>query len=116
MSLRVDCGASQNDLDLTDLKVTDLTLKTGASGTMVRLPREAGLTNVRVEAGAASVRLKVPDGVAARIRTEMGLGSNAIDTRRFLLTGEGYASSDFDSAPHRVDIKFAGGVGSFAVE
>ncbi len=115
LSLRVDVGAAQSDFDLSDLKVTDLVLKTGASSTLIRLPKAAGITNVRVESGAASVRLTVPDGVAARIRSTMGLGSSNIDQRRFPRSGDTYQSADYDSAANKIDIRAEGGVGSISV-
>ncbi len=112
--LRVDVGAADSYFDLADLKVVDLTLKTGASSTRVNLPKAAGMTNVRIESGAASVRLSVPDGVAARIRTTMALGSNNISSR-FPRAGNEYVSPDYDSAANKIDIRFEGGVGSLAV-
>jgi cell wall-active antibiotic response 4TMS protein YvqF len=115
LSLRVDVGAAQSDFDLSDLKVTDLVLKTGASSTNIRLPKAAGMTNVRVESGAASVKLMVPDGVAARIRSTMGLGSSNIDQHRFPRSGEYYQSPDYDSAANKIDIRSEGGVGSVSV-
>jgi hypothetical protein len=115
MSLRLDVGAAKSRLDLSDLKVTDLVLKTGASDTVIRLPKSAGMTTMKVESGAASVKLIVPDGVAARIRSTMGLGSSSIDQRRFPRNGEYYQSPDYDSATNKIDIRSEGGVGSISV-
>ena len=115
LALRIDVGAARSDLDLSDLKVTDFVLKTGASETMVRLPKAAGLTKVHVESGAASVKLTVPEGVAARIRSTMGLGASNIDQRRFPRNGEYYQSPDYDSAANKIDIQSEGGVGSVSV-
>ena len=53
-----------------------LDLQTGASETRVRLPKAAGMTQVKTGHGAASLTLEVPAGVAARIRTRMALGSS----------------------------------------
>ena len=103
LSLRLDVGAAKSTLDLSDLKITDLVLKTGASDTVIRLPKSAGMTSVKVESGAASVKLKVPDGVAARIRSTMGLGSSNIDQRRFPRNGDYYQSPDYDSAVNKGD-------------
>jgi hypothetical protein len=115
LKLRVDSGAADSNLDLSDLRATDFELHTGASSTTVRLPNAAGHTRVKVEAGAASVKLYVPEGVAARIRSDMGLGSSNIDQRRFPRSGDEYVSPDYDSAANKIDIKFDGGVGSLVV-
>ena len=116
ISLRVDTGASENLLDLSALRVVDLELHTGASETRIALPQAAGATTVRIEAGAASVRLRVPPGVAARIAGGMALGAAHVDERRFPRSGAGWASPDWTTATNRVDVSFQGGVGGITVE
>lgn len=115
LKLTLDGGAANANVDLTDLKVTDLRVKTGASSTTIRLPRAAGMTTVRINAGAASVKLFVPEGVAARVHSSMALGSNDINPQRFPLSGSDYVSPDYATAPNKIDIQFEGGVGSLAV-
>jgi hypothetical protein len=115
LKLSLDGGAANANVDLTDLKATDVRVKTGASSTVVRLPRAAGMTMVRINAGAASVKLIVPEGVGARIRSSMAVGSNNIDQQRFPRSGGDYVSADYDTAPNKIDIQFEGGVGSLAV-
>jgi len=115
LDLRIDTGASQAALDLGDLLVRSLDLRAGASETRVRLPRAAGATAVHAEAGAASLTFEVPDGVAARIRTRVALGSNQVDPTRFPRIGDVYQSTDYGSAANRVDIDVQGGVGAVRV-
>lgn len=115
LDLRFDIGAARTTIDLADLKVRRLELHTGASDTRVRLPRAAGVTEVRSEHGAASLSFDVPTGVAARIRTKMALASSQIDTTRFPRIGDVYQSADYDTNPNRVDIDVSGGVGSLRV-
>ena len=115
LDLRVDAGASRAVLDLRDLRVRSLELQTGASDTRVLLPRAAGATTVKAQAGAASLTFEVPTGVAARIRTRMALGSTQVDQSRFPPTTGGYESPDYATATNRVDIDVQGGVGSLRV-
>jgi len=115
LRLKVEAGASQTDLDLTDLKVTELKLSTGASATTVSLPAHAGLTTAKIEAGAASVKVHVPGGVAARIRAKGGLASIDIDETRFPRFGDEYRSPDYDTAANRVEMRIETGVGSVRV-
>jgi hypothetical protein len=115
LDLRVDAGASRNTLDLRGLRLRSLELHTGASETRVVLPEAAGATSVRAETGAASLTLEVPDGVAARIRTRMVLGSVQIDEFRFPQVAGGYESRDYATAANQVDIDVQGGVGSLRV-
>ena len=89
---------------------------TGASSTVVKMPRGAGRTSARIEAGAASVVVLVPDGVAARIQASMGLGSTDIDQRRFPFANGEYTSPDYATAPNQLSLRIEGGVGSLTVK
>jgi hypothetical protein len=115
LDLKVETGASRARLDLRDLKLRRLELKTGASESTVILPAAAGATDVRAEAGAASLTFIVPTGVAARIRSKMALGSNQIDETLFPRMGDGFQSPDYASAANRVDLDIQGGVGSVRI-
>jgi hypothetical protein len=115
MDLQIEGGASKTVLDLRELRVRSLGIKTGASETRVTLPQAAGRTTVRSESGAAAVFFDVPAGVAARIRTKMGLGGSDIDTARFPRVGDGWESPDFATAANRVEIEAQGGLGSVTV-
>ena len=115
LKLTLDGGAANTNADLTELKISELRVKTGASSTTIRLPRAAGTTSVRINAGAASVKLFVPEGVAARIHSSMAIGSNDINRQRFPLSGSDYVSPDYATALNKIDIQFEGGVGSLAV-
>lgn len=115
LDLHVDGGASRAVLDLRDLRLRKLELETGASETRVLLPRSAGRTTVKAQAGVASLTFEVPQGVAARIRSRMALGSSQIDQSRFPPSSVGYESPDFETAVNRVEITIDGGLGSVRV-
>jgi hypothetical protein len=112
IALEIGTGANETVLDLTDLRVTELQVHTGASSTKVSLPANAGFTRVSCEAGAAGVEMRVPSSVAARIRYRGGLSSINVSTSRFPRSGDGYQSVDYDSALNKVDIEVHMGVGS----
>lgn len=116
LDLELHCGASQTELDLTELQLANLVLSTGAAEARVAMPRAAGSSTVRLEAGMAGIHVRVPDGVAARITSQVALGSVNVDTRRFPPAAGGWVSSDYASAANRVDITLAGGLGSLTVE
>lgn len=115
LELKCETGASRNVFDLRDLRVTDLELETGASTSEITLPASAGYTRVRVEAGAARVDLRVPGGVAARIKTSGALTSVRIDETRFPGFDNRYQSPDYDSAANKVDIEIETGVGAVSI-
>ena len=117
LRLRLETGAADAEIDLTALRLAELRLRTGASETRVTLPAAAGFTRVDATGGAAAIRFRVPDGVAARIRTSIALGSTDVDLVRFPrnAAGSGWESPDFETAAHRVEIEVQGGVGSVSV-
>ncbi len=115
LALEFETGASRSEIDLSELQVTDLELETGASATVVILPAHAGLTQVKIESGAAAVEVRVPGGVAARIHAQAGLARVGIDETRFPRRGNVYESPDYESAAHKADIKIETGVGSVDV-
>jgi len=115
LSLRLETGASEARLALGDLQVRELLLKTGASSTTIDLPERAGHTRVTVESGAAAVKIRVPQGVAAFIVVRSTLAGVHVDTTRFPESAAGYRSADFDSAPHTVEIFVETGVGSVEI-
>jgi len=116
-NLKIDSGASATFLDLTDLKVTNLDIDTGASTTEVRLPANAGTTLVDIDTGASTVKVNVPSGVGARIRIKSGVASVNVDTNRFPRVDSGlYQSGDYDSAANRTDITIDSGVGTIEVK
>jgi hypothetical protein len=115
MTLKCGTGASRSVLDLRDLKLSELKLETGASATEVTLPANARYTKVKVQAGAARVDLRVPGGVAARIKASAGLASVNVDQARFPGFDNRYQSPDYETAANKIDIDIETGVGAVTV-
>jgi len=115
LNLVFETGAVDAHLDLADLQVKDLVLKTGASSTNLTLPAEAGLTQVKVEAGAAAVIIRVPEGVAARMKTDVGLAAVSVNKSRFPKINGYYQSADYESAENKADIRIEAGLGSIEI-
>jgi len=116
IALELGTGAAEANLDLADLKITELRLQTGASSSNITLPANAGFTRVRIESGAASVVLRIPEGVAAHIRASAALGAVNVNTQRFPRVGGEYQSPDYDTAANKVDIHVETGVGSVEIQ
>jgi len=114
--IRVETGASQLDMDLTDVPASEITLQTGASNSNVTLPAR-GASHLGLEAGAASVNIRIPDGVSARVRIKEGLTSLNIERSRFpQVDSRLYQSADYDSAENRAEIDIEAGVGSITIK
>ena len=112
MVLDIAAGASDNRIDLSALRVTDFKLSTGAAATVVTFPSNAGSVKGKIESGAASLSVRIPEGVAGRIRFDGALSSITVDQVRFPRREGAYESPDFASATNKVDLKIEVGVGS----
>ncbi|MBP1704988.1 MAG: hypothetical protein H6Q36_727 [Chloroflexi bacterium] len=113
--LALEIGAADVIADLGALRVPELRIRSGAAQVRVLLPR-AGLTRVDAEGGAASLSFAIAPGVAARIRSNMALGSVAVDEARFPRQAPGlWASAGADTATDRVELELRGGLGSVSV-
>ena len=118
VSIKLDTGASNLVLDMTDVKLSFLGINAGASSIKVKLPASAGNSLVDIEAGAASIDLLIPEGVGARIRIEQGISSVKIDEIRFPSrnsTNNLFESEGFETAENKVEISLEGGASSMVV-
>lgn len=116
LALDLQTGASDTRLNLTDLRVTELRVQTGASANEILLPANAGRTAVEIHSGAASVVVRVPAGVAARIQIKAGAAGVSVDKGRFPRVEGVYRSPDYDTATNRADIDVETGAGSIEVK
>ena len=115
LKLDLESGASESTLDLTDLRVGELEVQTGASSTDITLPAQAGYTRVSVKSGAAAVNLRLPDGVAGRIYIQSGLAGVSVDTARFPQGSGVYETPGYATAANKAEIRVETGVGSIDI-
>jgi hypothetical protein len=115
LSLMFETGASESRISLTDLQVKELGVKTGASSTTIDLPASAGFTRMHVESGAAAVKIRVPQGVAAFIQVRSALAGIHVDQGKFPQAAGGYRSPDWERAVNKVEIFVETGVGSIDI-
>ena len=114
--IRVETGASQLDMDLTDVPASEIRLQTGASNSNLTLPAH-GASHLDLEAGAASIDIHIPEGVAGRVRIKEGLTSLNVDTSRFpQVDSRLYQSANYDTAANRTEINISAGLGSISVK
>jgi hypothetical protein len=116
-------GVARLDLDMNELRVSDVDITVGVADIDVVLPTSAGRTEASLTVGVGEVDVEIPEGVAARIRVKGGVSGFGIDDDRFehySSHGDGfwvfgrnveYRSPGYDTATNRVDIRIEVGVG-----
>lgn len=114
IALVLRTGAGRADVDLSDIRVEDLTVETGASRLFVALP-SSGRPTVRIRGGATEIKVVVPSHMAARIQTRVALSDVWIDPHRFPRAGGEYRSPGFDEAADRAEIEIEAGAASVEV-
>jgi hypothetical protein len=113
--LKVKSGASETIMDLADIRLTELDVETGASSTEVALPAKAGFTKATFKFGEASVKIRVPSGVAAHIQLNSELSGINVDIVRFPKLENWFESPDYATAVNKVEIRVESGLGSIEI-
>lgn len=114
-TINIDGGAGQFVLDFEDTLVQGFDINVGAVDLDLTAPANAGHVDGTIDAGAADITVRVPDGVAARIDTDTGVSSVNIDSDRFPKTGNVNASTDYSTATNRLDLSIDAGASSITV-
>ena len=115
LSLDIKTGATDSSIDLSGLRVEKFELITGASSTNLILSSKNGSGYYVIKAGLASVNIRIPAGIAARIRASAGLGAVTVDQSRFPKQHGEYKSIDYDSALAKVDLVVETGLGAIDI-
>jgi hypothetical protein len=123
-SFTMNAGAGEFDIDLTDVRVADARINTGASTTRLVLPKPAGDVPVRIGAGASTLVITVPEGVEAQVSTSGGLLSLRSDNSRLgegggtggcVACGSSVQTSGYATARDRISISISAGASSIVV-
>lgn len=115
LTINIKSAASNMELNLSDLIVTELQLDIDAANCKLTLPSSASTTYIYIEVDAANLEIIIPAEVAAKIEADVDLAVLDIDKNRFPESGKYYMSRDFDSAENRVELEIDCAVGRVEV-
>jgi hypothetical protein len=113
---KIQTGASSNNYDLSAFQTDKLSYEGGASSTVLKLgqPGEEE-SRIRIESGASSFKLLLPQGVAAKIVTSTALSSTSVEGFE-KISDDHFQTSNYSSAEKKFVIEIEGGVISFDVK
>ena len=116
-SLEVRGGAARIYADLSGLRLDSFEIDGGVSDVDLTLPEPSGTVSVHIEGGASSVRVRRPEGVAARLLVAGGARNLALDAQRLGAVGGDTAleSGDYAGATDRYEITITGGANDVSV-
>ncbi|MDO9557073.1 MAG: DUF5668 domain-containing protein [Coriobacteriia bacterium] len=122
--LRIDAGVSRTEADLSDLRLSALTVDAGVSDTSVMLGEISSTADpktvpVHVDGGVSSIELRIPRGTQARVLVKGGLSAINVDPGIRRLSGgsdKHYETDGFYDGAAYYDIVIDAGVGSISID
>jgi hypothetical protein len=116
--IALDGGATEENVDLSGGRLSELDLGAGAGRITAALPRPQGTVPVRMTGGASSFEVRVPDQVAARVLFAGGAGQATVDgaVHAGIAGSTTLATPGWDTAADRYSVENAAGVASFVLD
>lgn len=114
LNLDIHCDGSYIALDLQDLKINEVNLKTDACHGHLVLP--AHVSTVNINSDVSNLEIEIPQGVFARIQPDVTLSMFNIDRVRFPQQGDSYESPGYDSATDKLLVKITCDVGRLTIK
>ncbi|HSO93549.1 MAG TPA: DUF5668 domain-containing protein, partial [Candidatus Dormibacteraeota bacterium] len=110
-SISINGGATQQTLDLSNLKLGRLSVNGGAQEITLILPPASGIVPIEVNGGAANLTIHRPAGTEASLRMSGGVNDFTADgNHQSSLAGEmNWQSSGYTGATNQYNIRASGG-------
>jgi hypothetical protein len=113
--LDVDTGVVTGSLDMSNLKMESVDLDCGAANLKLVLGDKCNSTDVKIDAGASSIEVAVPENAGVRVRMDGGLSNSNLRSLGWNKEGKYYVSPNYESAASKIDVDIDMGVGNFKV-
>lgn len=112
--INMDAGAAKVDFDLSEIKLDRMEIDGGAADIRVKVGELYPETQIRINAGAASVKIEVPEKSGCEIKTSTILVSKDFEGFRDL--GEGlYRTPNYSTARNKISVKIDAAVSNLRV-
>ena len=112
--ITVEVGAATVNFDLSPYKVDQLRVSAGASSMKFRLGDRSEETRVKIETGASSTTIEVPQSVGCELRLATTLSGKKVSGFEKVSSNR-YQTPDFDSAKKKIYIDVQAGVSQIRV-
>jgi len=107
--LDLNVGAAEVDFDLSGFKTRNLKIQGGASDIDLKIGAFLPLSDVKIEAGAASIIIRVPESAGCEIISNTFMASK--DFKGFTKIGkQKYQTSNFATSTNKIMIDLQAGV------
>lgn len=114
-SLKINSGATNLNLDLSALSVTDLGISCGASSGVIKIGDKTKKVNLNLSTGASDFKILLPKNYAIWIESKTALSKESYESLGLEKNGQSYKSNNFDSSTAQIKIVINAGVSSFDI-
>ena len=111
LALNLETGAAAMNFDFSKIKLSDLTVKTGASSLVLKLGDKVAVSKVKIKAGASSIKIILPVTVGARVSVDSGLSSKNFPEFD-QLNNDSYQSENYNDTIKKIDFDLGIGLSS----
>lgn len=115
LSLKVNSGASNIDLNLRELTVTNLDLNAGASSGKIVFGDKVSSVTAEIDAGASNMEIDVPSGTGIKVVSSSALMSNNFESIGLQKSGDTFTSNGFDQSKKQILLTIKAGASSFKI-
>jgi hypothetical protein len=113
--LEVNVGAVSSTMDLSNIRLGTIEINSGASSMHLKLGNILSKSEIKIEAGASLIKIKIPEKTGASIKFEGGLFNK--DVRGFEKIEENeYESRGFDEWDKKIFMEINAGASDIKVE
>jgi len=113
--LNIDAGATSIDFDLEAFKIDKIDIDGGAASISLKLGDLNDKTDVRINAGAASITIEVPETSGCEIFTSTVISSKNFEGFEKESSGH-YLTSNFDASEKKITLRIDAAVSGLKVE
>lgn len=113
-NINIDVGAAALELDLTPFKIKQIDIDGGASAIELKLGTILKRTDVRINAGATSIEIKIPHDCACEVQTNTILSSRELNGFNKIKKGL-YQTDNFSDTTNQIFIEIDAAISSLEV-
>ncbi len=114
--LEMNTGAIDSNLDLSEVNLTSLVVKSGASSYDIRLGDKADKTTGEISVGASSIKISVPKGSGIKLINNSGASSNNFSSQGLKKSDDQYVTDGYDQASKKIELTIKAGASSVELD
>ncbi len=115
-SLELNTGAVDGNLELQEVNLENLIVKSGVSSYNIRLGDKLDKLSGQFDIGASSLKIKVPKSSGLKVNSKSGASSNNFTEVGLKKSGDDYTSDNFDSSSKKIELTIKAGASSIELE